>query len=210
MEDYYWKIIDKLTQYGLLKRANEKWGKRLTAEELEKAEKWLEEKINETEGEQFSSLVQPMHLDHYGWRFGELATYGLRKVYHPGTDYNDGHNANDDLKKPISFIADGVVTYKGYGNGWGWHVFVLHNIVHKKYGKIKVWSHYAHLYENPPIAVGENVKCGQQVLKCGKSGTQSPHLHFELRKKPLGVGYFPYGKDLRFVQDNYYNPEIFF
>jgi lysozyme len=205
--NFYDKIKDTLAKYGLVKRAEEKWGKRLDEREYAEALEWI--KMNAILEDGFSVLTVPMRFDHFGYQFCQLATYGVRKVYHPGTDYNWG-KPYEDLGKPIYAMADGIVSYKGIGTGWGNHLFIMHELNHKQFGRIKVWSHYAHLRDFPVLAVGAKVKSGDIVGRCGGSGGWVPHLHFEIRKRPLGVNYFPYGRSKQWVEDNYYNPETFF
>jgi len=200
--NYWWQIQDILSKYGLLKRAKTKWGKKLRKKEREEALDWLAKKVTE----KYDKVILPMEYTHFGWNWLELATYGVRKVYHPGVDLNKG-SAWSDNKLPLRAIADGVVTWKGYSTGWGWHMYILHQINHKKYGEIKVWSHFAHLYQNPPVKVGQRVKCGDIVARVGNTGASTaPHLHWELRKQPLGVNYFPYSKSRVWILNRYYSP----
>ena len=207
----YWnKVENILAQLGLLKKAQKKWGRMLNKKEYQKALAYIEK---HSPKEFYSELHQPMDWDTaggywHGYKFCQWARYGVRKVCHPGTDYNRG-GGSQDLGLPVYAIADGVVTFKGWGTGWGWHMFVIHQLNHKRYGKIKCWSHYAHLQSQPVFAVGESVMCGQKIGEVGGTGGWTPHLHFELRKRPLGIGFFPYGKSKAWVRDNYYDPMEF-
>lgn len=214
--NFWSKVEDRLADLGILEKGREKWGKKLNENELAKAEAWIAEKMAEhvTEGS-FTPLFQPMKYDHFGYHYGQLATYGVKPfqytILHPGTDMNRGFGAQD-LNDPLFAIADGVVTYKGWATGFGWHLFIIHDINHPQYGKIRVWAHYMHLRVQPIIAVGEKVKGGQIVARVGNTGTTSPHCHFELRKKPLGVLFWSElkGKDRKWLDERFWNPESFF
>jgi len=202
----WFKIKDALAKYGLLDRSENLWKKRLSEDEYKKATRMLGEEVAKRERKDYSDLCVPMKYTRFGWEWLDWARYGVRHVYHPGVDYNWGATGSSDCGLAIKAMADGVVTYKAYTTGWGWHMFIIHNIKHKIHGDIKCWTHYAHLRENPPVAVGNKVECGQTVARCGKTGTQSCHSHFEIRKRPLGVTYFPYGKSKEWVIQNYYDP----
>lgn len=57
--------------------------------------------------------------------------------------------------------------------GCGWHLYIRHagNVI----------THYCHMLRQPLVAVGDQVKAGQQVGVVGTSGHSSgPHLHFEV------------------------------
>jgi len=203
----WWKVEDTLAELGILKRAKTLWKKKLNKKEYKKALKMIEKEMEERAKDNiYDKTCQPMKYTHFGYGWLEYARYGWRRVWHPAVDYNHG-SPYSDLGDPLFAVADGIVTYRAYGRGWGWHLFIIHSINHKKYGKVRFWSHYAHLQERPSIKEGERVKCGQKIAKCGKSGGwRYPHLHAELRKNPLGVNFFPYGKSRSWVKARYYNP----
>lgn len=164
----------------------------------------VEEEEQDNEFDKLSyPTVDQKNRNGYDW----LDWYG--NGYHPGRDYNRG-NGSDDFGDSVMAVADGVVTYAKKSNtGFGNHLFIKHNINHKKYGKIDVWSHYAHL-NDIQVKVGESVKSGDQIGTVGNTGSSTaPHLHFELRKRPLGVNFYPNGKSKQWVIDNYYNPDEF-
>jgi murein DD-endopeptidase MepM/ murein hydrolase activator NlpD len=139
----------------------------------------------------------------YGW----LDWTG--RAYHPGIDYNRG-SGNNDLGDPVYAVADGVVTYTGKVAGWGNHMFIKHeNINHPRLGQITFWSHYAHL-NRFSVQLGSKVLSGQKIATVGNTGASTAsHLHFELRRRPLGVNYYPNGKSKNWVKENYYNPITF-
>lgn len=211
--NWWWKVEAKLSELGILDRSREKWGKKLNDNELKKAEALIAEKLEVGKG--FSTITLPMKYTHFGYQYGERAWYGYGawrySVLHPGTDFNRGA-PTADLGDPVFAMADGVVTYKGWASGFGWHMFIIHEVNHKKYGRIKCWSHHMHLRDNPGIAVGDAVKVGQTVARVGKTGTTIPHLHFEIRRRPLGILFWSElkGKDRAWLDERFYSPETFF
>lgn len=76
--------------------------------------------------------------------------------------------------KAAPFLGYGIVDFTGT-NFVGNHVIIEH--ASNEYGL------YAHLIKgNIPLAVGEQVKRGEVIGKCGHSGHSSePHLHFHLQ-----------------------------
>lgn len=147
--------------------------------------------------------TDPNNRNGYDW----LDWYG--NGYHPGRDYNRG-SGSDDYGDSVMSVADGIVTYTQKQNsGFGNHLFIKHDVNHKKFGKIDVWSHYAHL-KDILVKVDERVKAGDQIATVGNTGASTaPHLHFELRKRPLGENFYPNGKSKQWVKNNYYSPDEF-
>lgn len=95
--------------------------------------------------------------------FGEMRYSGP----HIGLDFagNDG--------KPVVAARHGVVTQAGWEDGYGFAVAVDHGDGHS--------TKYAHLAEQPLVAVGQQVVGGQQLGNVGNTGDSTgPHLHFEL------------------------------
>lgn len=92
--------------------------------------------------------------------------------YHRGIDMDGGAG------NPIGAIADGVVTYVGYGGGWGYRVEIEHVVNGQK-----VTSLYAHMVEESSVLqVGDTVAVGDVVGAVGNSGLSTgPHLHLEIR-----------------------------
>lgn len=91
--------------------------------------------------------------------------------YHRGIDFDAGYGA------PIGAIADGVVSYVGYGGGWGYRVEIEHVINGQK-----VTSLYAHMIDNSSVLqVGSPVVAGDLVGAIGSTGLSTgPHLHLEI------------------------------
>lgn len=62
--------------------------------------------------------------DHMGWGYLELATYGTKKCYHPGEDWNGKGAGNADFGNPIYAPFDGEVVFdfddgSATNGGWG-------------------------------------------------------------------------------------------
>ncbi len=74
---------------------------------------------------------------------------------------------------PVQTIADGVVTFAGWQNGYG-------NAIEIQHGG-KQTTFYAHL-SSIGVRVGEKVEQGVEIGKIGSTGwSTGPHLHFETR-----------------------------
>ena len=56
---------------------------------------------------------------------------------------------------------------------------------------------------------GDTVDQSSPIATLGGTGGWSPHLHHEIRKRPLGVWFYPSGKDMEWIESNYFNPEKF-
>jgi LysM repeat protein len=112
----------------------------------------------------------------YIWQRGYLS-------YHNGIDLSRYPGC------PIQAIANGVVTYAGWGNqGEGYHVKVDHG------GGIV--SHYYHGSGEFWVKSGDRVTQGQNIMMMGTSGNSTGvHLHISLFKNGGSVnpeGYIPY------------------
>lgn len=114
-------------------------------------------------------------------------------VYHPGDDYNLGWG-DQDLGQDVVATASGVVVHtskrtSGYGNiGIVKHTlgYNLKRFIKETYGieTNTLYSFYAHL-KDIFVNVGDHLEVGQRLGTVGKSGTKSPHLHFEIYA-PIG------------------------
>lgn len=101
---------------------------------------------------------------------------------HYAIDFNGVVNSDctrikDDLGEPVLSIADGKVLSNSdvAVKGYGYHIRVDHG-----QGYVSL---YAHLNSKPNLAIGQNVKRGQQIGNVGKTGGDwGPHLHFVLYK----------------------------
>lgn len=164
----------------------------------------------------------PFPNHHYGYEFGERDELGR---FHPGADFN-GEGAGDaDEGDSVACIGPGVVSYaeSPHKTTWGNLVFVMHNmkqifadlgVPHPDWCPDKVWSQYAHL-KVVNVAIGQKMKKGQLIGLNGKTGTTkrrswTAHLHWEVRKRALGVYYYPpRSVSAKQFHDMYFNPEEF-
>jgi hypothetical protein len=142
-----------------------------------------------------------------GYQFLDTAAYGSNcTVFHPGTDMNkDGTSYDKDLNEPVYAAADGVVVEAAWFAMWGNLIMVEHSFA----DGTKVWTVYAHL-STMAVKKGSPVVRRQFIGQVGKGdGTLFAHLHFEVRKLYNAPQFFPCGKSLQFVKDNYYDPLLF-
>lgn len=101
--------------------------------------------------------------------------------YHRGLDFAPGYGT------PIQSIADGTVTFAGWGGGYGLHVILEHVINGQK-----VTTLYAHMSpDSTPLSVGDTVAAGDYIGQVGDTGlSTAPHLHFELHLDGVPVDPF--------------------
>lgn len=101
--------------------------------------------------------------------------------YHQGLDFVPGYGT------PIQSIADGTVTFAGWGGGYGLHVILEHVINGQK-----VTTLYAHMAPNStPLSAGDTVAAGDYLGQVGDTGlSTAPHLHFELKLDGVAVDPF--------------------
>lgn len=122
-------------------------------------------------------LQFPIKYDRLGYKFGSKV-YGGKVALHSGADLNLGPWASSDLGLEIKPMYRGEVVYaKASGAGWGNLTVIYHP-------DLKVWSRYAHqqiIY----VHVGQFVASWDILGRVGKTGTKSPHLHFDIIKKEL-------------------------
>lgn len=164
---------------------------------------------------------RPIVNHHYGYRFAEREKKGR---LHPGEDLNGPGPGASDLGLEVFCIGPGEVTFideSGPNFGWGKLLYVKHDMKQYflSYGLEVpewcpdfVWSQYAHL-EEVQVTVGEKVNQETVLGLLGGTPYWSPHLHHEVRKRPLGVYYYPnkrvtkaelekmYFKPMKFVDD---------
>ncbi len=104
--------------------------------------------------------------------------------HHMGTDYGA------PMRTPAHSVANGVVTFCGWKNGYGKFVCIKHD---KGYE-----SRYGHLCDFK-VEKGKRVKQGQIIGLVGQTGDATgPHLHFELLEN--GVHRNPMSKYNEMVQ----------
>ena len=166
-----------------------------------------------------SKLRVPIVNDHYGFLFGSKDFQGR---LHPGVDLNGPGGGNADKGTSIYPIAPGVVTFVAplgkRNRGWGNLVYVKHDmaqyflsfgIERPEWCPEFVWSQYAHLDE-VFVAAGDSVNQDVPMATLGGTGGWSAHLHHEIRKRPLGVWFYPRKNvSMDWIKQNYFNPEQF-
>ena len=100
----------------------------------------------------------------YGAR---LSPFTKEKSYHYGVDIGGPYGT------PILSVADGVVSYAGWRNGYGWFLIINH-----ANGYQTAYGHNSKLLVN----VGKHVKRGERIALIGNTGrTTGIHCHFEVR-----------------------------
>lgn len=112
--------------------------------------------------------------------FGDKRT----NYIHEAVDLNLKSGGDTDLGQPLFAISDGEITSVHNHAGiptFGNHVHIQHD---GPWGR--VWSHSAHC-QDIFVKLGDKIKEGQKIATLGKSGTQSSHLHFAIKKEPAGV-----------------------
>ena len=122
------------------------------------------------------------------------ANYG---GYHPGEDWNGEGGGSSDVGAPVYAVANGVV-YATTSNVAGEGIAIEHNLPNGE----SVYSVYIHISIKPGLSAGSVVSQGEKIgtLADITSHGMSPHLHFEIRTKPvnpldwypndLGNGYY--------------------
>lgn len=121
---------------------------------------------------------------------------------HPGLDLNFGSGA-DDLGLPVFAVADGEVV-ESSRTSWGNAVRIHHRLS----SGTEFWSLSGHLQERV-VESGERVRRGQLIGTIGRTGTVSPHLHFELRRRAFQSAQFPCSQSAWQVEQNYFDPGEF-
>jgi murein DD-endopeptidase MepM/ murein hydrolase activator NlpD len=117
--------------------------------------------------------------------------------YHTGADLNLPGASAADKGKPIYAVSDGVVTYAGRAQGWGYIVVVEHPdaLVTLPDGKSRrqvVFSRYGHVEPEIPVRSGQEIARGTLVgrIGLGEGYVSGWHLHFDvcysdmLRRRP--------------------------
>jgi hypothetical protein len=84
----------------------------------------------------------------------------------------------------IIATADGVVSYAGWVNGYGWTVVVDHG-----FGFKTAYAHCQRIIVKP----GEPIKRGQTIARVGSTGRSiAPHLHYEVRVSGMKINPYKY------------------
>ena len=124
---------------------------------------------------------------------------------HPSADLNLPNFK--DTGEIIHAAADGVVKFSGQLSAWGYLVVVEHLLE----DGTRVWTRYAHLNGNQPMAiVGGAVQRGDYIGVIGdygKAGPQEDHVDYSIARKNLAEtpGDWP-GPDRERVLRDYFDP----
>lgn len=87
---------------------------------------------------------------------------------------NRGIDIRGELRESVLAAASGEVVYSGSGlRGYGNLLIVKHN---EQY--LSAYAHNRVLL----VAEGDRVKAGQKIAEVGSTGTNTPKLHFEIRR----------------------------
>ena len=104
--------------------------------------------------------------------------FGTNKVFHTGVDIAAKPNT------PIVAAADGIVTFAGIKEGYGYTVIIVH-----QFGYSTLYGHSSKLLIRPR----SQVKRGQKIALLGNTGHSTGyHLHFEIRINNNPIDPWPY------------------
>lgn len=150
-------------------------------------------------------VANPWEYDFGNRGYGYLDWSSEGGSYHPGVDINLSSGASDaDLGKPVYAIANGDVIYADDTHGpYGKLVIIQHTL--QDYSVI--CSAYAHLdaIHVSNGGVSKNTKIGT----IGKTGTNSPHLHWEIRTVCGSSTTWPTGLSRETIESRYVKPDEF-
>lgn len=142
---------------------------------------WFDEKGNSVKK---SLLRTPLNVAHI------TSGFGMRN--HPILGYSRMHKGVDfggAIGTPIMAAGDGIVSFKGWKNGYGNFVTIKHNNTYE--------TAYGHMSKFGNISEGNRVKQGQVIGYVGMTGMASgPHLHYEVRANDVQVN--PVAKQFNF------------
>ncbi len=133
---------------------------------------WFDGKGNSIKKSLLRTPVDAVHI---------TSSFGMRT--HPILGYTKFHKGVDfgaPTGTPIMAAGDGVVTFKGWKNGYGNFVVIKHNA--------KYETAYGHCSRFGNINVGGRVKQGQVIAYVGMTGMATgPHLHYEVHENEIQV-----------------------
>lgn len=130
-----------------------------------------------------------------GWAGYTFLDYDKNyNVYHPGEDYNFGLTGFDDLGQAVVASASGIVVFASKSStDYGNMIVIKHTLgynvkrfIKETYGidTNELYSLYAHL-QDILVSVGNKISVDALIGHVGNTGTQYPHLHFEIYA-PIG------------------------
>lgn len=122
-------------------------------------------------------LKAPLKYSRISSKFSNSRLHPVHKVYRPhhGVDYAAPTGT------PVHSVADGVVTFKGWGGGGGNTLKIKH--------AGNLMTGYLHLSRYAPgISVGKHVSQGQLIGYVGMTGTATgPHLDYRIWKNGMPI-----------------------
>jgi murein DD-endopeptidase MepM/ murein hydrolase activator NlpD len=118
-------------------------------------------------------------------QYRRISSYFSYHRFHPILKYVRPHLGIDyaaPTGTPVSAVADGVVTFKGWNAGYGNFVEIKHQM-----GYVTT---YGHLSRFGNIYVGKRVKQGDVIGYVGMTGIATgPHLDFRVKKNGQFINY---------------------
>lgn len=146
------------------------------------------------------------------WDFGVRGLAYLQETdggatFHPGIDVNFAQGDSwDDEGEPIYAMANGEVVYaENTGGAYGRLVMIRHTMP----DGTQFCSVYAHLKS---ISVGVSstpIPKNKVIGTLGNSGTDKPHLHWEVRTTCGSANSWPRGQSIDQIEQKYVNPYKF-
>ena len=122
-------------------------------------------------------LKSPLKYSYISSYFTKNRFHPILKIWRPhhGLDYSAPTGT------PVSSIGDGVVTFRGWSDGYGNLVEIRHkNNFRTRYGHLSAFA--------KGLTNGKHVKMGEIVGYVGSTGLSTgPHLHFELHKDGVPI-----------------------
>lgn len=104
--------------------------------------------------------------------------FGYRYIFGK-TQFHKGMDFAAPVGTPIYATGNGVVTYSGWGSGYGRYIEINHGN--------GVTTRYAHNSANL-VNVGDTVYANQHIANVGNTGRSTgPHLHYEVRQNGQAV-----------------------
>lgn len=104
--------------------------------------------------------------------------FGYRYIFGK-TQFHKGMDFAAPVGTPIYATGNGVVTYSGWGSGYGRYIEINHGN--------GITTRYAHNSANL-VNVGDTVYANQHIANVGNTGRSTgPHLHYEVRQNGQAV-----------------------
>ncbi|UCG93359.1 MAG: M23 family metallopeptidase [candidate division WOR-3 bacterium] len=117
-------------------------------------------------------------------RYSYISSYFSKRRFHPILKVWRPHHGLDyvaPIGTPVATIGDGIITYKGWKNGYG-------NLIEVKH-KNNFKTRYGHLSKFVKgLYNGKRLKMGELIGYVGSTGLSTgPHLHFEMQKNGVAI-----------------------